>query len=259
MLRRSLLPQVYIPALRIGREQRGLFVVAGGCDVFAESGELRVQELGGEGLGEGFDGSLLLGCEGLRGETLGGAGELLLANGFGGELELLDGFDGRGLREACAVAFDFAGDDGFCGFGFAAADGLVLRGYLLKVVHVVDEAAFELVDLGGYVAGDGDVDEEDGTVAAAMQEGAGFFRGEDLAGSGAGDDDVGAVGLLVKLIEGDNASRDGGGAQRVGDLFGAGFSAVGDEEGCSSLLDEVTGGEVGHLPCTDDEDGLAGE
>jgi len=215
-----------------------------------------VEQLGGEGFCESFDGGLLLGCEWLRGQALGGAGELLLADGFGGELELLDGFDGRSLRKALAVAGYFAGDDGFGGFGFPAADGLILRGDLLEVVDVVDEAAFEVVDLGGNVAGDGYVDEEDGAVAAAVQEGAGVVGSEDLAGAGRRDDDVGAVRLLVELVEGDDAGGDhpsgprtpagdpgdGRGAEGVGDFFSAGFSAVGDQQRGCALMDEMAGG-----------------
>ena len=43
-------------------------------------------------------------------------------------------------------------------------------GDLLEVVDVVDEAAFDLVHARVDVAGDGDVDEEHGAVAAALQE-----------------------------------------------------------------------------------------
>ena len=65
--------------------------------------------------------------------------------------------------------------------------------------------------------------------------------------------------LLVKLAEGDDAGGDVGRAERVGDLFGAGFGAVGDEQRICALLNEVLRGEVAHLPCTDEEDGFVGE
>ena len=73
-------------------------------------------------------------------------------------------------------------------------------GDLLEVVDVVDEAAFDLVDARVDVAGDGDVDEEDGAVAAALEELLAVGAVEDLLRrAGGGDDDVGAVGLVVEL------------------------------------------------------------
>ena len=79
-------------------------------------------------------------------------------------------------------------------------------GDLLEVVDVVDEAAFDLVHARVDVAGDGDVDEEHGAVAAAVQEVLAVRAAEDLLRrAGGGDDDVGAVGLLVELVEGDGS------------------------------------------------------
>jgi hypothetical protein len=65
----------------------------------------------------------------------------------------------------------------FGGGGLAAAVGEVGGGDLLQVVDVVDEAAFDLVHLGVDVAGDGDVDEEHGAVAALARGTAGRGRG----------------------------------------------------------------------------------
>ena len=107
---------------------------------------------------------------------------------------------------------------------------LILLRDLLEVVDVVDEAAFEVVDGRVDVARDGDVDEEDGAVPAAMNECARLLSAKDLTRAGRGDDDVGAMGLLVQLRKGDDAGGDVGRAQRVGDLFGAGFGAVRDEQ-----------------------------
>ena len=42
-----------------------------------------------------------------------------------------------------------------------------------------------------------------------------------------------------------------------GELFGAGLGAVGDEDAGGTVLDEMAGGEFGHLPCSDEQDGLA--
>ena len=98
-------------------------------------------------------------------------------------LEGLDGGDGVAGLEAFVVLVHFPADDGFGGGGFAAAIGEVGGGDLLEVVDVVDEAAFDLVHAGVDVAGDGDVDEEHGAVAAAVGGSAGresgrrFFAG----------------------------------------------------------------------------------
>ena len=64
--------------------------------LFAEGGELGVEELGGEGSGEGFDGGVLGGSEGGTGGGEAGvdAFELGLAEGFGGVLQGDDGGDG---------------------------------------------------------------------------------------------------------------------------------------------------------------------
>ena len=118
------------------------------------------------------------------GEALRGAGELGFAEGFGGKLKLLDGLSGGSLGEALAVAFGFELHDGLGGLGLAAALNLVLLRDLLEVVDVVDEAAFEVVDGGVYVARDGDVDEEDGAIPAAMNERAAVVGREDLTGAG---------------------------------------------------------------------------
>ena len=157
-----------------------------------------MEEFGGEAAGEGLDGFALFGREigefGLR------AGEFGLAELFGVLLEGLDGGDGVAGLEALVVLVDFPADDGFGGVGFAAAIGEVGGGDLLEVVDVVDEAAFDLVHARVDVAGDGDVDEEHGAVAAAMKEVLAVGAAEDLLrGAGGGDDDVGAVGLFVEL------------------------------------------------------------
>ncbi len=106
------------------------------------------------------------------------------------------------------IPLHFTGDDELGRLGFLAAAGLVLRGDLLEVVDVVHEAAFHLVDIGVDVARDGDIDEEHGTVAAAVKDFARVDGREDLAGAGAGDDDIGAVGFGMQLLEGDDAGSD---------------------------------------------------
>jgi hypothetical protein len=99
-----------------------------------------------------------------------GAGEFGFADSFGLLLEGLDGGDGVARLEAFVVLLYFPADDVFGRGGFAAAVGEVGGGDLLEVVDVVDEAAFHLVDAGIDVAWDGNVDEEHGAVAAAVEE-----------------------------------------------------------------------------------------
>ncbi len=106
---------------------------------------------------------------------------------------------------------------------------------------------------GSTSRGDGDVDEEHGAVAAALEEVLAVAAAEEfLRGTGTGDDDIGAVGLLVELIEGDDGGGDGGVEELGGQLLGAGLGAVGDEDAGGSVLDEMTGGQLGHLPCPDE-------
>ncbi len=150
-------------------------------------------------------------------------------------------------------------DDGLGGCGLAAAVGEVGGGDLLEVVDVVDEAAFDLVHARVDVAGDGDVDEEHGAVAAALEEVLAVGAAEDLLrGAGGGDDDVGAVGLLVELVEGDDAGGDGGRARKSAAIFSARASVrLETRMRGGAVLDEVAGGELGHLACADEQDGLA--
>jgi len=246
---------------------------------FAEGGELGVEELGGEGAGEGFDGGELGWSEGCAGggEAAGGAFELGLADGFGGLLQGDDGGDGVARIHALEVELDLAGDDGFGGGGLSAAVGEVGGGDLLEVVDVVYEAAFDLVHEGIDVAGDGDVDEEHGAVAAALHEALAVGAEEDgLRGAGGGEDDVCASSLGVKLVEGNDLGGAGeAGAvdckrpvgelhgdlagDLTGELRGALLGAIGDEDGGCALLDEMTRGQFGHLARADDEDGLAAQ
>ena len=244
---------------------------------FAEGGELGVEELGGQRAGEGVDSGLLGGSKGGAGggEADGGAFELGLADGLGGLLQGDDGGDGVARLQALVVELDLAADDGFGGGGLSAAVGEVGGGDLLEIVDVVDEAAFDLVHARIDIAGDGDVDEEHGAVAAAFEKALAVGAVEDgMLGAGGGEDDVGAGGLVVEEVEGDDLG--GAGEARAvdcngavgelhgdlagdlaGELRGALRGAVGDEDGGCSLLDEMARGEVGHLARADDEDGLA--
>lgn len=173
-------------------------------------------------------------------------------------LERLDGRDGVARLKTLLVFVYFPADDCLGGLGFAAAVGEVGGGNLLEIVDVVDEAAFDLVHAGVDVAGDGDVDEEHGAVATSVQEVLAVGASEDLLrGSGAGDHDVGTVGLLVERFEGDDCSGDGGVEELGGELFGAGLSSVRDEDCGCSLLNEMAGGKLGHLAGAYEQDGFS--
>ena len=96
------------------------------------------------------------------------------------------------------ILLHFPADNGFGGGGLAAAIGKVCGGDLLKVVDVIDKAAFDFVHAGVDIAGDGDVDEEHGTVATGVEELLAVRTVKDfLWGSCTGDDDVSTRGLSV--------------------------------------------------------------
>src|SRR5580698_6940578 len=135
-----------------------------------------MKKLVDQAAGEGFNGGSLL--RGKRAETRVDAVELGLANLFCAALQRNDG--GRGADRAAAFnkALDLKSDDGFSVDGFAAALFHVRGGHLLQIVDVIDEDAVEFVHLRIDVAGDGDVDEEHGPVAAAMEEGLAVFAAE---------------------------------------------------------------------------------
>ena len=224
-------------------------VVLAGC--LFEGLHGRVEELVDKAARERFDRCDLLGREGIEAGV--DAAELGLADFLGLALERDDG--GRDVDGALTLmeAFDLSGDECFGVSGLGLALGNVGRGNLLEVVDVVDEEAVELVDLGIDVARDGDVDEEHGAVAAALQEGVAVLAAEDgVRRAGGGDDDVGFAGSLVELLEGDDAAVEG-----LGEGARTLQGAVGDEDGAGALLDEVTCGEFAHFTCADKEDGAA--
>ena len=177
---------------------------------------------------------------------------------FGLLLESPDGGDGVAGLETLVVLVDFPANDGLCGLSFTAAVGEVGGGDLLEIVDVVDEAAFDLVHARVDVAWDGDVDEEHGTVAASVEEVLAVRAAEDLLRrSRAGDDDVGAWGLFVDRFEGYGFGVNGGAGEVGCDFFCARLSSVDDENGGCALIDEMTGGQFGHLSCAYEENSFS--
>ena len=156
------------------------------------------------------------------------------------------------------VFVHFPADDGFGSSGFAAAIGEVGSGHLLKIVDVVDEAAFDFVHARVDVARNGDVDEEHRAVAPSMEEVLTVGATEDfLRGPGGGDDNVGARRLGVEVVEGDRFGMDGGSGEVRGNLFGARPGTVGDEDGGGAVFDEVARSQLRHLPGAYKQDSLS--
>jgi len=115
------------------------------------------------------------------------------------------------------------------------AAGQTARDYLAKALreagHTVD------------VAGNGDVDEEHGTIASALQEVLAVGAAEDfLRRAGGGDNDVGPGSLRVEIVERDGLGMDGGAGEVGCQFFGSRFGAVGDEDGGGTVFDEMAGG-----------------
>ena len=217
-----------------------------------------VKEFVGQRAGDGFDGFALLWGE--RSQSFRGAGEFGLTESFGGLLQGEDGGHSVESFEALLVAGDLVGDDLFGGSGLAVAVGLVSGGNLREVVDIVDEAAFDLVHAGVHVARDGNVYEEHRASAALLEELLAVGFGKDLFGSsGGGDDDVGACGLVVQVVERDDLDIDAGLVELGSDAFGAHLSTVGEEDVRGSVADEVADGQFRHLAGTDHHDGFTGE
>jgi len=73
-----------------------------------------------------------------------------------------------------------------------------------------------------------------------------------------------STGRLVSSVSCLRSSRvldgfgvDGRATEVDGEFFCAGFGAVDDEDGGGAVLDEMAGGELGHLACADEEDGFS--
>ncbi len=89
------------------------------------------------------------------------------------------------------AGLDLFFDDGAAAgdFVFAALAGFASEGF--EGVDVVEVDAFDVVDAGVDIPGDGDVDDEEGAAAAAAEGGEDLLRMDDgVGGSGGGDDDV---------------------------------------------------------------------
>lgn len=123
-------------------------------------------------------------------------------------------------------------------------------GELLEGVDVVEVHFVDVADGGVDVAGDGEVDHEEGAVFAGAPDGLDMRGVDDAAGgAGGGDDDVHFGEGLFPVVE-----FDGGTVEFFGEFFGAVEGAVRDDDGLSASGFEGLGGGAGHLPCPKDHD-----
>ena len=164
-------------------------------------------------------------------------------------------------RIDCALAqmeaLDFRGDECLRVNGLAAALFHVRRGNLLQVVDVVDEDAVELVHLRVHIAGHGNIDEKHGAVAPLVKKCVPMLGAEDgMRRTRGADDDVGAAGGLVKLVEFDYFRRHTA-FERVGQASRSIGGSVAHKDRAGSLLDEVPSGQFAHLARAHQENGAA--
>ncbi len=229
-----------------------------GCEIaFARGGfqglQWLVQEFIHEAMSEGFDGGLLRGRERLQ--TRLGAAEFSLAHFFGSSLKIderrhhVEGFD------AALAADELLLEDGLGLLRFASSVRQIRRSDALQVVDVVEKDAVEAVDLGIDITGHGNVDEEYGAVAAAVEKLLCVGNAEDeFRRPGGGNEDVGFVGARVQIVKADDVA-----VEFSRQMHGAFLGTIGDKKRTGSLLHEVPCGEFAHFACTDEKDTLAFE
>ncbi len=117
------------------------------------------------------------------------------------------------------------------------------RDRILQVVDVINEDAVEFVHLRVNVTRDGDVNEEHGAVFPPRQKHFAVLALEDGdGGSGRGDHDVGAVAVLIEMVEANGFSTEA-----CGEGNGRIVGAVGDEDGTRSLCQQMPGSQLRHF------------
>ncbi len=157
--------------------------------------------------------------------------------------------------EPAEEIFDVGVEEFFGGGDFGGAFVAIAGGDVLEVIDVVEVDVVEFADGGFDIAGDGQVDDDSGAIAAGFEEGFEMGDGEEGdGGAGGGEDDVGGG---EEGVEGIN--RGGGGVKLGGHGLGAIERAVGDEDALGSEALEVFEHEAGHLSGADAEDGFVME
>src|SRR5271169_5013391 len=146
-------------------------------------------------------------------------------------------------------------DDGLGAIGFGSPVGDMRGHHLLQVVDVVHEDTVELVHLRIDIAWHRNVDEEHRAVAAAAQELLAVLLVKDgVRRASRGDDDVGAIDCIVKLVESNRFA-----VKLLGQYGGAIVGAVADEDFVCAMSQQVARGEFAHLACSDEVNALAFE
>jgi hypothetical protein len=144
--------------------------------------------------------------------------------------------------------------------GFAPGDLLtaLVHGVIsdgLQVVDVVEVDVFQGLNAGIDIARDGQVDEEEGPVAAAFHHGLELVGVQQMVrGTGAADQDIDRVKRAHPAFERHGLSAEGGG-QGLGAFVGA----VGDEHWAGAPAQEGFGGFLAGVAGAEDHDGAFGE
>lgn len=122
---------------------------------------------------------------------------------------------------------EFLFDDLFAELDLLLAAGAGFGGEGLESVDVVEVDFVDVADGGVDVAGDGDVDHEEGAVFAFATDFGDVFGFDDVVrGAGGRDEDVDLGEGVFPVVE-----ADGGAVEILGELDGFVEGAVGDEDG----------------------------
>ena len=180
--------------------------------------------------------------------------QLPAGEGFAGFQHVHDGgLDGQGL-EPLAKAFHLQADDVLGPGRFLATLGQIFLHDLLQVVDVVEVDVVQTVDVRVDVAGHGDIDKKHGLVPSGLEHGAhvpGFY--DHMGGAGGADDDVHLVQAREEFLEG-----HGPPLEASGQFLGPGVGAVGHQNLRHAGIEQMDGGQLGHLAGPDQHGLLAG-
>lgn len=145
---------------------------------------------------------------------------------------------------------EFFFDDGFAESDLFLAALAGFGGEDLKAVDIVEVDLVDLADFGVDVAGDGDVDHEEGAVFAFAAHVFDVLGLDDVVGSaGRGDDDVDFLEGLLPVVEADGAAT-----HLFGEEDGFVVGAVGNEHALGAAREEGLRGGTGHFAGADDHD-----
>ena len=183
-------------------------------------------------------------------EDMGDDGFVLLpeteAVEFGGveKMEAAEPFDELGAEGGDVVGYSIQFD------AVAAVSYTHLDVYKRQVVEVVEVDVGEAGGVGGDVAGDGEVNDEEGAAGAGVGGGGELVAGEEggVGGEGA-EDDVGG-----DEEGGDAGEFDGGAFVGAGELLGVGEGAAGDGDGLGAAAAEGLEGALADFAGAEEEE-----